>query len=97
MRALDLLAIPYMVTGSVASSYHGRPRATHDADIVIDPAPSQIEPLVNELTSTGFSEKQLGDASGVLELNPGLDRAYVERWAAQLGVSDLWRDIATRR
>lgn len=175
VRALDLLAIPYMVTGAVASSYHGRPRATHDADIVIDPAPSQIEPLVNELTSTGFyvelatakdalqrraqfnaietqnackidfivrkdrpfsreelsrrqkvdleaaagvamatpedtilsklewaqkgggSEKQLGDASGVLELNPGLDRAYVERWAAQLGVSDLWRDIATRR
>jgi hypothetical protein len=26
-----------MVTGSVASSYYGRPRSTHDADIVIDP------------------------------------------------------------
>lgn len=174
VRTLDLLAIPYMVTGSVASSYHGRPRATHDADIVIDPAPSQIEPLVNSLTSAGFyvdmeraqdalrrralfnaietrnackidfivrkdrpfsraelgrrqrvdlesavgvamatpedtilaklewarkgggSERQLGDASGILELNPGLDRNYVERWASELGVLDLWQDIAAR-
>jgi hypothetical protein len=28
---LGRLGIPYMVTGSVASSYHGRPRSTHDA------------------------------------------------------------------
>jgi hypothetical protein len=25
-----------MLTGSVASSFHGRPRSTHDADIVLD-------------------------------------------------------------
>ena len=54
IRALDLLAIPYMVTGSVASSYHGRPRATHDADIVIDPAPDQLERLVLGLAAAGF-------------------------------------------
>ena len=40
---LDLLAVPYMVTGSIASSYHGRPRATHGADVVIDPGPEQLE------------------------------------------------------
>jgi hypothetical protein len=28
---LDRLAIPFMLTGSVASSYHGHPRATPDA------------------------------------------------------------------
>ena len=175
VRALDRLAVPYMVTGSVASSYHGRPRATHDADIVIDPTSQQVESLVRELVATAFyvdlerardalrrrtqfnvietrdackidliirkerpfsreeldrrqpvdlplgtgvsmatpedtilsklewarkaggSEKQLDDATGVLELNPGLDRAYVERWAEDLGVSDLWREIAGRR
>lgn len=175
VRILDQLAIPYMITGSLASSYHGRPRATHDADIVIDPAPSQIAPLVNELTRAGFyvelerakdalrrraqfnaietqnackidfivrkdrpfsraelsrrqrvdldsasgiamatpedtilsklewakkgggSERQLGDVSGILEMNPRLDRAYVERWAAELGVSELWLDITSRR
>lgn len=32
---LDSAGIPYMVTGSIASSLHGEPRATHDIDIVI--------------------------------------------------------------
>ena len=34
---LDRCGIPYMVTGSYASSVHGEPRMTLDADIVIDP------------------------------------------------------------
>jgi hypothetical protein len=42
--------VPYMLTGSVASSYHGRPRATHDTDVVIDLTPDQLEHLVLELT-----------------------------------------------
>ncbi len=171
-RALNLLAIPYMVTGSVASSYHGRPRSTHDADIVIDPTPDQLDRLVRSLVDAGFyvdldrardalrrrlqfnaietesackidliirkdrpfsreelgrrqaaelapgvavplaspedtilaklewarkaggSEKQIEDAAGVLAVNPRLDRAYVERWARDLGVLDVWREIA---
>ena len=28
--------VPYMLTGSVASGHHGRPRMTQDVDIVID-------------------------------------------------------------
>lgn len=43
-----------MVTGSVASSYHGRPRSTHDADIVIDPSLDQLEALVRSLLDAGF-------------------------------------------
>jgi hypothetical protein len=38
-----------------------------------------------------FSERQFHDAIGVFELQAGrLDRAYLERWAAALGVEDLW-------
>lgn len=169
---LDRLAIPYMLTGSVATSYHGRPRATHDADVVIDPTPAQLDALVAGLGAAGFhadaetarealrrrrpfnvietryackidliirkdrpfsheefvrrqpvdlafgrpvtmvtpedsilsklewarqsgdSERQLRDAAGVLELNPSLDRAYIETWAHALGVADLWRRIS---
>jgi hypothetical protein len=175
VRALDELGIPYMVTGSVASSFHGRPRATHDTDVVIDPEPRQLEHLLHDLESAGFyveperardalrrrlqfnaiatesgskidlivrkdrpfsreelrrrqpvdlrlgaevamatpedtilsklewarkaggSERQLADAAGVLDLNPDLDRAYVERWAAELGVSDLWLELSSRQ
>ena len=168
---LEALAIPYMVTGSIATSYHGRPRATHDADVVIDPAAAQLDALVAELERAGFyvdpagarsaltqrrqfnviekasatkvdlierrarpfseeefrrrqpldysfarsvatvtpedailsklewarrssdSERQLRDAAGVLELNPHVDREYVRRWAAELGVADLWERL----
>jgi hypothetical protein len=171
-RALEGESIPYMVAGSIASSYHGRPRATHDADLVIDPAPAQLTRLLGRLVEDGFSvdaerardalrrrrqfnvidvetgwkvdlifrkerpfsreelrrrqvaqlgtditvamatpedtilsklewarlaggsERQLADARGVLEVNPGLDRGYLERWASELGVSDLWNEIA---
>ena len=42
----------------------------------------------------GDSERQLADAAGVLAVNPSLDRAYIEHWARELGVCDLWHRIA---
>jgi hypothetical protein len=39
-------------------------------------------------------ERALADAAGVLAVNPGSDRAYVERWASELGVLDLWQEIS---
>jgi hypothetical protein len=170
---LERLAIPYMVTGSIAASYHGHPRATHDADVVIDPSLAQTEELLIALGCAGFylnvegarqavrdrrqfnviemaratkvdlivrkdrpfsveefsrrwwcdlpfasrvaivtpedailsklewarmggdSERQIRDAAGILEVNPTVDRLYIETWARELGVSDLWMRIAT--
>jgi hypothetical protein len=51
---LDREQIPFMVTGSLASSYHGEPRATRDLDIVIDPSKDALERLVGELQSARF-------------------------------------------
>jgi hypothetical protein len=48
VRSLESLAIPYMVVGSLASSYHGEPRMTRDIDIVIDPSREAILQLVHE-------------------------------------------------
>jgi hypothetical protein len=170
---LETVGIAYMVTGSIAAAYHGRPRATHDADVVIDPSPDQLDALLRALDAAGFyldaegavdalrhrgqfnaiekaratkvdlivrktrpfsleefrrrqrvdlsfargvstvtaedsvlsklewarrsgdSERQIRDAAGVLELNPGIDRDYVRRWAAELGVADLWHRISS--
>lgn len=172
IELLDHLGIPYMVTGSVASSAHGRPRSTHDADIVIDPTPHQLHRLVVELDDRGFyvspdaaraalaqrgqfnvietsyaakvdliirkarsfsieefdrrvamdlpvgrgisvvtaedailsklewsqvsggSARQLDDAAAIVAVASHLDRAYIERWAHELGVAELWRQIA---
>ena len=46
--------IPYMVTGSVASSFHGEPRATRDLDLVIDPSPEALERFVGDLPAEKF-------------------------------------------
>jgi hypothetical protein len=51
---LARLGVPYMLTGSMATSYYGRPRATHDADLVIDPSFTQLEALIGALTTAGF-------------------------------------------
>lgn len=54
IAALDGAGVPYMITGSLASSYHGEPRATQDVDIVIDPGPGTLERLVDALLQAGF-------------------------------------------
>jgi hypothetical protein len=53
ISALAKSKIPYMVAGSFGSSFHGRPRATNDVDIVIDPAPDQLDAFV-ELLKAGY-------------------------------------------
>lgn len=46
VKLLDQAGIPYMVAGSMGSSLHGRPRATQDADVVIDPTEDQLRSLL---------------------------------------------------
>jgi len=46
---LDSAGIPYMVSGSMASSAWGEPRASYDIDIVIDPSPEQLRAFVASL------------------------------------------------
>lgn len=53
-RSLEDLGVPYMLTGSLASSFHGRPRSTHDADLVIAPTAEQLDALLRSLTAAGF-------------------------------------------
>ncbi len=51
-RLIDLLekaGIPYMVAGSLGSSFHGRPRATNDIDLVIAPTESQLRLFLDTL------------------------------------------------
>ncbi|MGC1274092.1 MAG: hypothetical protein WBC44_10325 [Planctomycetaceae bacterium] len=47
--ALDAAGVPYMLTGSFASSIHGETRTTHDIDLVIDPTAGQLRRFVAAL------------------------------------------------
>jgi len=60
---LEGAGIPYMIVGSLASTFHGEPRATQDVDIVIDPQPDQLVELVRSFDAEMF---YVGDAQQAL-------------------------------
>ncbi len=77
--ALDHLGVASMLTGSLASSLQGQPRATHDIDLVIDLPPERIDALLEEFPppdyylSRAAIEEALRDRSlfNVLDLREG--------------------------
>src|SRR5207245_1638421 len=48
-RVFAELGIPYLIGGSMASSVHGEPRLTHNADLVADIKEEQVAALVSAL------------------------------------------------
>jgi len=51
---LERARVPYMLTGSVASSAHGLPRSTRDLDIVIAPTQAQLLALIRQFPSDRY-------------------------------------------
>jgi hypothetical protein len=49
IAVLERLEIPYVLTGSLASNFHGVPRSTRDADFVVDMAGSRVASFAREL------------------------------------------------
>lgn len=52
--ALERIGIDYMVTGSIASSLQGEPRATHDLDIVVEVDESSLSALLASFPAPEF-------------------------------------------
>lgn len=48
LHALESAEVPYMLTGSFASAFHGAPRTTQDIDIVIAPTLGSLQRLIQE-------------------------------------------------
>jgi hypothetical protein len=76
---LDAQRIPYMLTGSLASTLQGEPRSTHDIDLVVDLTVQQVKPLLDAFAPPAFylSEASVRDAIrnrrmfNLLEINTG--------------------------
>lgn len=54
LQTLEALRIPHMVTGAVGAMIYGRPRLTHDLDVVVDMTPAQAAPLARAFSSDEF-------------------------------------------
>lgn len=57
-RVLDELEIPYLVGGSIASSLHGDPRSTQDADLVADLREEHVARLVSALGDRFYVDEE---------------------------------------
>ena len=53
-NALEHAHVPYMLTGSIASSVHGTPRATHNVDIVIAPDRDSLSVLLDSFSESDY-------------------------------------------
>jgi len=54
IQALEQAEIPYMITGSIASSLQGEPRSTHDIDVIISIQKSRGHKLFEVFRPTDF-------------------------------------------
>ena len=59
INALDQLGIPYMITGAIASSYYGKPRFTHDIELVVH-VKKESAPLIEKLFQDDFYVSSVG-------------------------------------
>jgi hypothetical protein len=64
VQVLNQLNILYMLTGSVASSFYGEPRSTHDIDFVVIVVPADAKKLAKTFDRTRYylSEESIGEA-----------------------------------
>ena len=55
----DRLHVPYVVGGSLASSFHGIPRATQDADLVAALGEQHVDELVRALGDAYYADAEM--------------------------------------
>jgi len=98
-RGLNAHGVRYAVVGGFAMAYHGLARSTEDIDLLVDPAPDNVERIRRALSV-------LADRA-VLEVEPGdleryevvrvADEVIVDLMASACGVSlaDVEADVET--
>jgi hypothetical protein len=60
---IEKLAIPYFITGSIASSYYGIPRYTHDIDVVVTISEKDSGEIIRVFSDEGYiSQEGIRDA-----------------------------------
>lgn len=57
LTRLNQVAVPYMLTGSMASNYWGIPRSTHDLDFVLQFDSSFVDPMIAAFDDAYFIQR----------------------------------------
>ena len=85
VHALEAAGIPYMLTGSVASSLQGEPRSTHDIDVVVSIRESELPALTQAFPAPDFyldeaSAREAIRRHGTFNLIDNREGAKVDFW-----------------
>ena len=99
LEALQRAGVPYMLTGSFASSFHGAPRTTQDIDIVIAPTLGSLQRLVSEFPQDQYyvSREAALQAYGseslfnVIDLESGWKIDFIVRKSRPFSVEEFAR------
>ena len=102
IERLDQLGVAYLVVGSLSSNVHGIPRATHDADFVLQLGQTSFATVLRHLEPRFQSDRQLRwleradrpkdreDIASVVGVRQNsLDWDYIHHWCDQHGTRDL--------
>jgi hypothetical protein len=97
--ALDGAGVPYMLTGSFASSLHGAPRVTHDVDVVIAPTRGSLNQLLEQFPEEHYyvsrdAALQAYGSEGmfnVIDLETGWKVDFIIRKARAFSVEEFER------
>jgi hypothetical protein len=100
IRTLDGAAIDYMVTGSIVSSLQGKPRSTHDLDVIVAIQSPHVQSILSAFARPRFhvdegairEAMRLGGAFNVIDTEEG-DK--IDFW--MLTDSDFDRSRFSRR
>lgn len=90
--------IPHMLAGSMASTFHGEPRMTRGVggvELFVATAEDTVLSKF-EWRASSDSERQFRDVVAVLSTQD-LDRDYLLRWAAELGVAESLDEALIRK
>ncbi len=82
--ALEQVGIPYVVVGSFASTFWGRPRTTHDADLLVEMTPEQARSLAQLLEGRFYAPDFVLEAAARMH-----EQSNVMHYATGFKI-DLW-------
>ncbi len=99
LQALATAGVPYMLTGSFASAFHGAPRTTQDVDIVIAPTLGSLQKLVKQFPEEEYyvSREAALQAYGaeslfnVIDLNSGWKIDFIIRKSRPFSLEEFER------
>lgn len=104
IHALDAAGVPYMLTGSFASSLHGMPRATQDIDLVIAPNPANLEALLKHFPEdqyyvnreTALEAYRRGSLFNVIDFASGWKIDFIVRKSRDFSMLEFDRRVPTK-